>query len=127
MAVGGNVVIDQVANTIYAKASEQSWFRRNANFVTTVGGFVATVLAWAASQPFADNPSVQTAILLIGFILTCLGVRVTPNGWSNSQLAKIAAIGPSVATDVPLLKNVPSTVDFDEVKQKVLADFKGKG
>lgn len=67
----------------------QSWFQEHSNFVTTVIGFLATVAAWAATQPFATEPWVQTLILLIGFAATAAGVSTTPNGFTQSQLKKI--------------------------------------
>ena len=67
----------------------QSWFQEHSNFVTTVIGFLATVAAWAATQPFAAEPWVQTLILLVGFAATAAGVSVTPNGFTQSQLKKI--------------------------------------
>lgn len=67
----------------------QSWFQEHSNFVTTVIGFLATVAAWAATQPFATEPWVQTFILLVGFVATAAGVSVTPNGFTQSQLKKI--------------------------------------
>lgn len=67
----------------------QSWFQERSNFVTTVIGFLATVAAWAATQPFATEPWVQTLILMIGFAATAAGVSVTPNGFTPSQLKKI--------------------------------------
>lgn len=69
---------------------EQSWFRENSNFITSFGGFLATVVAWAATQPFAADARVQVIILLVGFVLTTLGVKVTPNGISKSQMRKFS-------------------------------------
>lgn len=67
----------------------QSWVQEHSNFVTTLVGFLATVAAWAATQPFATDPRVQTGILLVGFLATSFGVSVTPNGFSKSQLDKV--------------------------------------
>lgn len=69
----------------------QSWVQEHSNFVTTVVGFLATVAAWAATQPFATEPWVQTAILFVGFVATAAGVSVTPNGFTNSQMKKISS------------------------------------
>lgn len=67
----------------------QSWYQERANLVTTVVGFLATVAAWAATQPFATEPWVQTFILVVGFLATAAGVSVTPNGFTKSQMKKI--------------------------------------
>lgn len=70
---------------------KQSWFQQHSNFVTTVVGFMATLAAWAATQPFATEPWAQSLIVLIGFIATSIGVSVTPNGFTESQIRKINA------------------------------------
>ena len=67
----------------------QSWYQEHSNFVTTVIGFLATVAAWAATQPFGSDYRVQILILLVGFLATAAGVSVTPNGFTQSQLRKL--------------------------------------
>ena len=52
---------------------------------------MATLAAWAATQPFATEPWAQSIIILVGFIATSFGVSVTPNGFSESQMRKIEA------------------------------------
>lgn len=90
MAVSQNDrLLDITGEFINRRLQEQSWYRENANTVTTVGGFVATVLAWVASQPFAASPGVQVGILIAGFLLTVFGVKQTKNGFSASQVAAI--------------------------------------
>lgn len=126
MAVGGSVVIDLVANKIAAEASKQKWYQKNANFVTTLGGLVATILVWVGTQPFADDPRVQTAVVIAGFVLTCLGVRVTPNGWSDSQLRKIGEFGQSVPTDVPMTQNTYGRHALPDVDEYALRKFGGE-
>lgn len=70
-----NSLLDITGNYINRKFQEQSWFQRNANTITTAGGFVATVLAWLVSQPFASDPRIQFAVLIVGFLLTVLVLR----------------------------------------------------
>lgn len=82
-------MLDITGQFIYRQLREQPWYKANANTVTTVGGFVATVVAWAASQPFAASPGVQVGILIAGFLLTVFGVKQTKNGFSASQVAAI--------------------------------------
>lgn len=84
-----NQLLDITGQFIYRQLREQPWYKANANTVTTVGGFVATVVAWAASQPFAASPGVQVGILIAGFLLTVFGVKQTKNGFSASQVAAI--------------------------------------
>lgn len=84
-----NQLLDITGEFIYRQLQEQPWYRENANTVTTVGGFVATVVAWAATQPFAASPGVQVGILIVGFLLTVFGVNQTKNGFSVSQVAAI--------------------------------------
>lgn len=83
-----NMLLDVTGSYINRKFNEQTWFQENANFVTTFGGFLATVVAWAATQPFAASPGWQMAILIAGFLLTTLGVKTTKNGISKSQVKK---------------------------------------
>lgn len=84
-----NALLDATGAFINKRFQEQSWFKENSNFITSAGGFLATLVAWAAAQPFAADARVQVVILLVGFVLTTLGVKVTPNGISKSQMQKI--------------------------------------
>ena len=87
MAVDGQASVTGAA--LRNLVEKQSWFREHSNFVTTLVGFLVTVAAWAATQPFASEPWVQSLIVLVGFAGTAAGVSVTPNGFSTSQLRKI--------------------------------------
>lgn len=82
---------DVVANYVNTKFAEQPWYRENANFITSVGGLLATILVWLGAQPIAEDPTIQMIILVAGFVLTTLGVKVTKNGFSKSQVAKVNA------------------------------------
>lgn len=108
-----NKLIDTTGEFIHSRVREQSWFQKNSNTVSAVGGFVATVLAWVASQPFAVDPRVQTGVLILGFLLTVFGVKKTPNGWSDSQVRKIRDHHADVVGGTKLAVPVqePSTVD----------------
>ncbi|MDK8478920.1 hypothetical protein QP927_08585 [Corynebacterium pseudodiphtheriticum] len=107
-----NKLVDLTGEYIHQRVVEQSWFQKNANTVATAGGFVATVLAWVVSQPFAADPRVQTAVLVVGFLLTVLGVKKTPNGWSESQLEKVQNHRAKVIGETKLA--VPMTLEAPE-------------
>lgn len=102
-----SALLDVTGAFINKKFQEQSWFRENSNFITTVGGFLATLVAWAASQPFAADARVQVIILLVGFILTTLGVKVTPNGISKSQMRKFSQANAEYVDSQPLVVEQP--------------------
>lgn len=125
-----NKLVDLTGEYIHQRVAEQSWFQKNANTVATSGGFVATVLAWAVSQPFAADPRVQTGVLVVGFLLTVLGVKKTPNGWSDSQLervknhrakvigeTKLAAPTGSVVLEVPDVSELDLSAQVAEFNQ----------
>lgn len=80
---------DIAASYINTRFAEQKWYQENANFITSAAGLVATILAWLVTQPIAEDPKVQMGILVAGFICTTLGVKVTKNGFSKSQIAKV--------------------------------------
>ena len=96
---------------------DQSWFQEHANLVTTGVGFLATVAAWAATQPFATHPGVQMFILIVGFLGTVAGVGVTPNGFTKSQLEKVnreqgRIVGSTKLADPELIPAVDEDVDL---------------
>lgn len=84
-----NMLLDVTGSYINRKFDEQTWYQENANTITTIVGFLATVLAWAAAQPFALDPRWEIGITLAGFVLTVFGVKNTKNGFSKSQVEKI--------------------------------------
>lgn len=84
-----NLLLDVTGSYINRKFDEQTWYQENANTITTIVGFLATVLAWAAAQPFALDPRWEIGITLAGFVLTVFGVKNTKNGFSKSQVEKI--------------------------------------
>lgn len=104
MAIDNNsALLDVTGAFINQKFQEQSWFKENSNFITSAGGFLATLVAWAAAQPFAADARVQVAILLVGFVLTTLGVKVTPNGISKSQMKKFSNANAEYVDSQPLV------------------------
>lgn len=111
-----NSLLDITGKYINRRFQEQSWFQRNANTITTAGGFVATVLAWLVSQPFASDPRVQFAVLIVGFLLTVFGVKKTPNGISASQVKKFNAERARVIGETPLVVENP-VVGEDKVSE----------
>lgn len=104
-------IVDTAGAYIRKRAMEQSWYRRNANTVTTALGFLATLLTWAAAQPFASDENVSTAIFIAGFVLTLFGVQKTPNGWSVSQLKEISNAEAYFIDNTPL---VPKQEKIDQ-------------
>lgn len=98
-----DALIDTAGAYIRKKAMEQSWFKKNANTVTAVLGLLATLLTWLASQPFAASENWQKVILIAGFVLTILGVKKTPNGWSDSQIQKLADAEAHFIDKTPLI------------------------
>lgn len=106
MALDTNsAALDVTGAYIHSQFAKQSWYKENANFITTLGGLLATVVAWAASQPFADAAWIQVLILVAGFVLTTLGVKVTPNGISKSQIRKVSNAQAAHVDSTPLVVN----------------------
>lgn len=91
MARNSNFAVDFAAGWLNSQLTAQPWWKEYSNTVTTAAGFLATVAAWAGSQAFAADPRVQTALLIVGFLLTVVGVKNTPNGWTQSQAAQLNA------------------------------------
>lgn len=102
-----SALLDVTGAFINKKFQEQSWFRENSNFITSAGGFLATLVAWAAAQPFAADARVQVIILLVGFVLTTLGIKVTPNGISKSQMRKFSQANAEYVDSQPLVVEQP--------------------
>lgn len=102
---------DIAASYINSRFAEQKWYQENANFITSAAGLVATVLAWLVTQPIAEDPKVQMGILVAGFICTTLGVKVTRNGFSKSQVAKVNNV---VAQNVDATPLIPVVEEPDE-------------
>lgn len=84
-----NELLDVTGAYINRKFNEQKWYQENSNTVTTFVGFLGTVLAWAAAQPFALDPRWEIGITFAGFVLTIFGVKNTRNGFSKSQIVKV--------------------------------------
>ena len=102
---------DIAASYINTRFAEQKWYQENANFITSAAGLVATILAWLVTQPIAEDPKVQMGILVAGFICTTLGVKVTKNGFSKSQIAKV---NNAVAQNVDATPLIPVVTEPDE-------------
>lgn len=98
---------DIAASYINSRFAEQKWYQENANFITSAAGLVATVLAWLVTQPIAEDPKVQMGILVAGFICTTLGVKVTRNGFSKSQVAKVNNVVAQNIDATPLIPVSP--------------------
>jgi len=118
-----NQLLDITGEFIYRQLREQPWYKANANTVTTVGGFVATVVAWAASQPFAASPGVQVGILIAGFLLTVLGVKQTKNGISASQVAAINEERARVISNLQLADTTVEGPSGGEDLDSLVAEF----
>lgn len=102
---------DIAASYINTRFAEQKWYQENANFITSAAGLVATILAWLVTQPIAEDPKVQMGILVAGFICTTLGVKVTKNGFSKSQIAKV---NNAVAQTIDATPLIPVVTEQDE-------------
>lgn len=102
---------DIAASYINTRFAEQKWYQENANFITSAAGLVATILAWLVTQPIAEDPKVQMGILVAGFICTTLGVKVTKNGFSKSQIAKV---NNAVAQNIDATPLIPVVTEPDE-------------
>ena len=102
---------DIAASYINSRFAEQKWYQENANFITSAAGLVATILAWLVTQPIAEDPKVQMGILVAGFICTTLGVKVTKNGFSKSQVAKVNNV---VAQNIGATPLIPVGTEPDE-------------
>lgn len=114
---------DVVANYINSKFAEQPWYRENANFITSLGGLLATILVWLGAQPIAEDPTIQMIILVVGFVLTTLGVKVTKNGFSKSQVAKVnAQIADHVDNTDLVVEESNPVEDFIEDTAETLAE-----
>lgn len=98
---------DIAASYINSRFAEQKWYQENANFITSAAGLVATILAWLVTQPIAEDPKVQMGILVAGFICTTLGVKVTKNGFSKSQVAKVNNVVAQNIDATPLIPVSP--------------------
>lgn len=98
---------DIAASYINSRFAEQKWYQENANFITSAAGLVATILAWLVTQPIAEDPKVQIGILVAGFICTTLGVKVTKNGFSKSQVAKVNNVVAQNIDATPLIPVSP--------------------
>ncbi|MDU3076419.1 MAG: hypothetical protein E7B29_08905 [Mixta calida] len=119
------VVVDGLARYLNDEINKQPWYKRNANTITAVGGFIATLIAALATTPFAADPRFQLAVFVVGFILTIFGVKVTPNGFSRSQQSKIAAAHAAAIDSVPLApendarpKEEPAKVSLEDLIEK---------
>lgn len=76
-----------VSRQLNAWLSEQPFWRRYANTVTTaVGGLVA--LAWWLSTTWTDAPPwLSTVIGILLFVASVVGVKATRNGMTPSTIA----------------------------------------
>lgn len=78
-----------VADFLREKFAEQPLVKRYANTVTTaVGALVAVV--WTLISAGVDLPShVTTGVLVLVSIGTVIGVKFTPNGITERQIAEV--------------------------------------
>ena len=95
--------VDLTGAALARRVQEQKWYQEKANTVTTGVGFLVTVAAWAATQPFAAEPAVQVGILIVGFLATVFGVNKTKNGLSKSLVQKLDNDRAEVIGSTPLV------------------------
>ena len=81
------------------------------------------MVAWAATQPFADDARVQVAILLVGFVLTTLGVKVTPNGISKSQMKKFSQANADYVDSQSLVIGEQDRLEPEVNLEAMVADY----
>ncbi|PZT99498.1 MAG: hypothetical protein DI630_16915 [Gordonia sp. (in: high G+C Gram-positive bacteria)] len=73
------------------KLAEQPLYKKYSNTLTTVGGLTVGVI-WLLVSSGIDVPdSVTQGGLVLTSLLTVIGVRLTPNGVTEKQIAEIEA------------------------------------
>lgn len=95
--------VDITGAVLAQRVQAQKWYQEKANTVTSGVGFLVTVAAWAATQPFAAEPWVQVGILIVGFLATVFGVSQTKNGLSGSLIQKLDDDRAEVIGSTPLV------------------------
>lgn len=103
--------LDPVGMYIQRKIQEQPWYKKYANTITAVVGFLVTIAAYLGSTPFGVYPAAQSFIVIAGFLATVFGISQTRNGFSNSQIKKINKAAASFVDNTPLIPNEPVNLD----------------
>lgn len=116
-----NILIDSTGHILNTYLQQQKWYQENSNFITSAAGLLATVLAWAVAQPFAESASAQVLIFVAGFILTTVGVKFTPNGFSKSQVRKIEQARAGLIDETPLIAKDSEPSDLDAEVQEYIS------
>lgn len=118
----GDAVTNAVAGWVQRELNEQPWYRRKANTITTLGGAVATTVAYLLTSGLELPGWAQVALPGLLLVLTVLGVNVTPNGvtpTTGAQLQK-AAKDPAVinAVAVEVLDTVGNLRQLDDFRRQ---------
>lgn len=69
-----------VARWLQQEIARQPWYKRKANAITTLGGALATVAAYLATNAVGAPEWLTYLATVVLLVLTVLGVSVTPNG-----------------------------------------------
>jgi len=78
-----------IVEVLRAKMAEQPLVRKYANTATTAVGLVVALL-WTVISAGVDAPAnVTTAVLLLVSFGTVVGVKFTPNGVTDKQIAEL--------------------------------------
>lgn len=82
---------DLLADMLREKLAEQPVVRRYANTVTSTIGLVVGVLWAVISSGVQLPPQIVTGVLILISLGTVVGVKFTPNGVTERQVAEIEA------------------------------------
>ncbi|MBM4518332.1 hypothetical protein GS491_22680 [Rhodococcus hoagii] len=78
-----------ILDVLRAKMAEQPLVKKYANTVTTAVGLVIALL-WAVISAGVDVPEgVTSGVLVLISLLTVVGVKFTPNGVTDKQIAEL--------------------------------------
>lgn len=81
--------MDQLSELLQDALANQPWYRRYANTVTTLVGLGVNVLWILLSVGVNIDPSVIVGVAAAIQALGVVGVRVTPNGITERQVAEL--------------------------------------
>lgn len=84
-----NPNLDILGNILREKVADQPIVKRYANTVTSAVGLLVAVV-WTLISAGVDLPSqVTTGVLLLVSVFTVVGIKLTPNGVTEKQVAEI--------------------------------------
>lgn len=126
----GDAVANAVAGWVQRRLNEQPWYRRKANTITTLGGTVATAVAYLLTSGLELPGWAQVGLPGVLLVLTVLGVNVTPNGTTpktgvdlQEAVKDPAVLNAVIAEVVDTVGNVRSLDDFRRQATDTLQDI----